>query len=80
MDLGVSPWVIAALQLIIVHRTDGAQLAVNPAQITALHPPTAENKLLVRPAQCAIWLSSGKLLAVVETCDQIKAMLEAAPP
>jgi len=69
----------AAIQLVVLHRIDGGTVTFNPAQVTALHPP-ATGKLITKPANCAVWLTDGKFLAVVESCDQIKAMLEAAPP
>jgi len=68
----------AALHLIVLHRTDGGTVTVNTAQITALYPspPSGQNKLVVKQAHCSVWLTDGKFLSVVETCDQVKDLLE----
>jgi len=70
----------AALSMILLHRADGGEVAVYPSHITSLHtkpPPIEEkNKLFVPTARCAVWLDSGKWIAVLETCDAIKKLLE----
>jgi hypothetical protein len=74
---------VIAFQLIVLHRIDGAEIAVNPAQVTSLHAKATgpdRNKLTTHEAHCIVWLADGKLLAVLETCDQVKAMLESVDP
>lgn len=67
----------AALQLMILHRLDGGQVLINPAQITHLHDRRQGrgNQLLHDSAHCAIGLVDGKVIAVRESCEQVRRML-----
>jgi hypothetical protein len=72
--------VAVAVSMILLHRSDGGEVAVTPSHITALHaakPPSVggKNKLVANEARCVIWLDDGKLLAVLETCDAVKKLL-----
>jgi hypothetical protein len=72
-----------AIQLIVLHRADGGAVTVIPSHITSLHAKALgpdRDKLTTREARCIIWLADGRLLSVLETCDQVKAMLEGAAP
>ena len=69
----------AALYLLVLHRADGGEVVVNPAQIVTLHAPGQAGstaRLFTGAARCAIGLSDGKWLAVVETCETIRQRLE----
>ena len=72
----------AALSMILLHRADGGEVAVIPAHIASIHakapPADAKNKLLSPAARCVLWMDDGKLIAVLETCDAIKQLLEEA--
>jgi hypothetical protein len=73
---------LAALSIILLHRADGGEVTVYPGHITSLHekqsPGAEKNKLLTHEARCVLWLDDGKLLAVLETCDVVKQLLEKA--
>lgn len=72
-----------AIQLIVLHRADGGEVTVIPAHITSMHarsPAHAGNKVVAGDARCVVWLADGKVLSVLETCDQVKAMLESVDP
>ena len=78
-EVDISLLFAAVLQMVVLHQIDGRTVTVNPAQVTALYPspPSGQNKLITKEAHCAVWLADGKFLSVTETCDQVKAMLEA---
>jgi hypothetical protein len=78
----MDPLVAAVLSMIILHRVDGGEVTVYPSHITSLHakpPPTgAPNRLVAHEARCVVWMDDGKLIAVLETCDVIKKLLDEA--
>ena len=52
-----------------------------PAQVTALHkkaPASAANKAVTSEARCIVWLADGKILSVIEPCEEVRRLLEAA--
>lgn len=70
---------VLALSLVALHRLDGGVVLVNPRNVTSLHnprPPGA-NSLLSREGHCAIWMSDGRLVSVLEPCAEVQRMLEA---
>jgi hypothetical protein len=74
--------ILVAAMLILLHRADGGEVAVYPSHVTALHakaPTSAENKVATPAGRCAVWLTDGRMLSVIETCDVVKRLLEAAP-
>jgi hypothetical protein len=71
----------AVVALVLLHRADGGEVLVSPAQVTALHakaPTSAENKITTPAGRCAVWLADGRMLSVLETCDRVRKMLEEA--
>jgi len=71
--------VLLAAAFVLLHRVDGGEVFVNPAQITALNARTAApNKHLIEQAQCAVGLSNGRMVSVLESCEQVKQLLDAA--
>lgn len=73
---------LVILQLVVLHSADGYEVAVNPAHVVSLRE-TAEgagypNRLLARGAHCLVGLSSGKFLAVTESCKVVQRLLEEA--
>ena len=72
---------VAGLSLVLLHRVDGGEVAVAPAHITSMHskaPSSAQNKLVTHEARCILWLADGKQLIVLEPCDIVKNLMEAA--
>lgn len=68
----------AALYLLVLHRADGGEVLVNPAQIVTLHGPAPRGgaaPLFTGAVRCAIGLSDGKWLSVIEPCEAIRARL-----
>ena len=68
----------AAIALfIILHRVDGGEIIVNSAQITSLRStPGSLKGQVTGPANCLVGLTDGKFAAVVESCAQVKHLLE----
>ena len=64
--------------LVILHRVDGGEVLVAPEHITSMHSKalgSARDKLITGEARCIIWLSDGKLLSVLESCDRVKQLM-----
>jgi len=77
----VSPAVIAAMSLVILHRIDGGAVIVAPEHITSMHSKalgSARDKLITGEVRCIIWLDDGKLLSVLEPCDVVKQLMDKA--
>ena len=71
----------ALLALMILHRVDGGEVLVAPSHITSMHskaPSSAQNKLVTHEVRCIVWLADGKQLSVLEPCDTVKKLMEAA--
>ena len=68
-------WIVATL--LLLHGADGRDTWVAPDQITSLRGPGAE-RLGHYPehAKCLVGLTDGKFIVTLETCDQIKEMVE----
>ena len=77
MGVALAAWI----SLVILHRVDGGAVAVAPSHITSMHaraPSTGQNKLVTGEARCIVWLSDGKLLSVLESCETVKQLLDEA--
>ena len=64
--------------LVILHRVDGGEVLVAPDHITSMHSKAlgaARDKLITGDARCIIWLSDGKQLSVLESCDRVKQLM-----
>ena len=66
--------------LIILHTLDGREVVINSKQITSLTGPRpgAAQGMFVEGSNCLINMTDGKFVAVVETCNQVRDLLEAA--
>lgn len=66
--------------LLVLHTLDGREVAINPAHVTSLSGPRpgATQGMFVDGANCLVNLTDGKFVAVVETCNQIRALIDAA--
>jgi len=75
----IAPFLLCGMALL--HRADGGEVAVAPWQVTALHakaPANVANKAVTVEARCIVWLADGKILSVVEPCEEVRRLLEAA--
>jgi hypothetical protein len=66
------------LLLIMLHTVDGLEVDINPKQITSLREtrPDKEKHLVVAGVHCAVGLSDGKFVTVVESCADIRKKIE----
>ena len=72
---------VAGVMLVLLHRLDGGTVLVNPAQIVSLHSPAPAGgraRLFTGAVRCAIGLTDGKWLSVLEACDRVQGLLEEA--
>lgn len=71
---------LVVLHLVVLHTVDGRETFINPEQVVSMssHKPGEENKLLVESVECVIGLTNGKIVSVIEHCDEVKQKLEAA--
>jgi hypothetical protein len=73
--------IVVGMSLVILHRVDGGEVAVSPTHITSMHskaPTSGQNKLVTQEARCILWLDDGKQLLVLEPCETVKRLMEAA--
>jgi hypothetical protein len=70
----VTPLVIT---LLLLHAPEGADVAVNSEQITTLRGPPQQRKgTFTTEARCMINTSDGKFIAVIETCETVRKLME----
>jgi hypothetical protein len=71
-----------AIQLVLVHTPNGDVVEINPDQIvtmrTAAQERKEEERMFHKSVKCLINLADGKFVAVVESCVEIKALIEGA--
>ena len=67
-----------ALVLIVLHTVDGREITVNPKQVTHLGGPKAGGGFFVEGVNCQVNMADGKFITVIETCDEVRKLLEAA--
>jgi|tagenome__1003787_1003787.scaffolds.fasta_scaffold20732033_2 hypothetical protein len=71
---------LVTLQLVVLHQVDGYDIALNPAHVVHLRETAEEaghaNRLLARGAHCVVGLSNGKIIAVRESCQEVRRLLE----
>jgi hypothetical protein len=71
--------VLAAALLVLLHRADGGVVQVAAGQITSLHAAVRSGIKVVNPgARCVIWLADGRVLSVVEPCEEVRRLLDEA--
>jgi len=70
---------IAAFHLIQLHGPGGAEIDINPHEISSLREPSEGSEGHFGPGtQCLIFMTNGKVNAVKEACENIRAMIEEA--
>lgn len=67
----------AVFALLLLHAGDGRNITVNTALITSMlgAPVTGPSKAFTDKVRCMINLSDGKFITVIETCEQVRAMI-----
>lgn len=77
--------VLAAIVLIVLHSLDGFEIIINPEQVVILRPSSeaakgTPNQLIVTGVRCIVGLSDGKFVSVIETCEQVRVLIEKGYP
>jgi uncharacterized protein YlzI (FlbEa/FlbD family) len=68
----------AAILFVVLHRVDGNEIALNPQQITSLRSvPGSMSRHIMPPGNCLVGLTDGKHAAVLESCAEVRRILEA---
>jgi len=67
-----------AVHLVLLHTVDGRETFINPEQVVSLssHKTGEANKVLIESVQCVLGLSNGKIVSVLEHCDEVLQKLE----
>jgi hypothetical protein len=69
------PFTLVIIELVLVHMVDGRTVQINPAQVTRLQPG-GMGKVVTDKVRCVIHLTDGSYTSVVETCDEVRKLLE----
>lgn len=64
------------LLLIVLHRSDGAEVMVNAEQITSLRSPAGHLGRLAPGGRCIVNLVDGKFIAVLESCTEVRRLAQ----
>ena len=65
--------------MVLLHRADGGVVEVAPAHITSLHRAAGpKNRAVTGEVRCLLWLADGKMLSVLEPCEEVRRLLEEA--
>jgi uncharacterized protein YlzI (FlbEa/FlbD family) len=62
--------------LIVLHRVDGGEVAINPAHVTSLMAAADRSKIVTPGVHCVVGLTDGKYVFVTESCAQVRSKLE----
>jgi hypothetical protein len=68
---------LAAVQLLFVHGPDGQMLELNIDQISSIREPRATEGHFHKDVKCIIIMSNNRLVAIVETCNDVLNYLQA---
>lgn len=66
----------AAALLVVLHRGDGGEVIIAPAQVTSLRAPAGALHGLAPSSRCIVWMTDGKFVGVLESCAEVKRRLE----
>lgn len=71
--------VLAAIELVALHRLDGRVVFVNPDAVVQLaepQPDGADHKQFTDAVHCVITLTDGRYVTVRETCLEVRKLFE----
>jgi hypothetical protein len=70
--------IVVAIELLRVTGPDNQQIEINPQHVVSLRVPQVDSNF-PKGTRCLILTADTKFIAVQETCDQIRNMLQAVP-
>jgi hypothetical protein len=68
--------VIPLLVMIILHSATGTEIDLNSHAITNLRNPEPGNGNFTAGVRCMINMVDGKFVTVIETCEQVRRIME----
>ena len=66
------------LVLIVLHSGSGTPLELNPALVTNLRNPEPSNGAFSKGVHCQVNMVDGKFVTVIETCVEVRKLMEQA--
>ena len=70
---------MAAFHLILLHGPNGQEIDINPHEISSIREPSEGSEShFPKEIQCLIFMTNGKINAVLEDCKTVKLMTEEA--
>lgn len=69
---------LVALYFIRLTGPDDISIDVNPAQIVTVREPRGQDRIVHKDAKCLVFLADSKFIAVKETCDRVRELIEQA--
>ena len=72
-------WLPIATRLILLHSVEGHEVTISPDQVTSLRAaiPHRPNQLITEDVACLVNLTDGKFISVIESCAEVRTLLEA---
>ena len=68
-------WLVAVIYLIALHRVDGGDVFINPAQITSLRVVEGLPASRYGGGRCLVGLTDRKFVSVLESCVEVARLL-----
>lgn len=65
-----------AYALMVLHRVDGGEVFINPAQVTSLRLVEGALSARIGGGHCLVGLTDRKFVSVLESCAEVKRLLE----
>ena len=72
---------LVTLHLVVLHNGDGRTIIINPQAVTSMRearPDDDPDRMFAKRLACMISLSDGKFVAVIETCETARHMIDDA--
>jgi hypothetical protein len=62
--------------IIVLHLPDGREVDINPIEIVSLREMPEDSNHVAKSSHCLINTTDGKFSTVIETCAEIRQMIE----
>lgn len=70
---------VVAFNLVILSGPDGQIIRINPSQVVSVREPRNIEGHFHKDVHCLIHMADGKFVAVTESCDIVRQLLEGEP-
>lgn len=67
---------LITITVLMLHTPGGHEISLVAEKIIAMREGEGKNKNITEGANCAITTDDGKFLSVVETCEQVRRMID----